>query len=371
VAEQADENARPMRSGAPERPLVSAIIAACDEARFIENTVKSVLSQRVDGFELEVLVVNNGSTDNTPAIVANLAAADSRLKLFDNPGRSTPAAFNTGVRNARGEYICILGAHALYPPEYISVCVAEMRRWGAVACSGKILTVPANSSWQAQVCAWAMAHPFCSSGSSVRTQRVGFADTIPFPVIRRNAVLEVGGYDETLLRNQDNDMNQKLRAGGNKLFLTDKVQCRYYARSSVTELWRWGFGSGRWNAISLKRNPISLRPRHLVPLIFVSSLLSLVAIALVGTAAGSSSTAIVVALSLACLAVGGHLVLGSFVGVQVAVRKKSVRGLCLPVVILGFHLAYGWGTLVGLFASEEASRADMRQRGVQRQSACD
>ena len=134
-----------MRSGAPERPLVSAILAACDEAEFIEAAVKSVLSQRTDGFELEVLVVNNGSTDNTPDIVANLAATDSRLKLFDNPVRSTPAAFNTGIRNARGEYICILGAHARYPPEYISVCVSEMRRWGAVACSGKILTVPANS----------------------------------------------------------------------------------------------------------------------------------------------------------------------------------------------------------------------------------
>ena len=94
-------------------------------------------------------------------------------------------------------------------------------------------------------------------------------------------MLEVGGYDETLLRNQDNDLNQKLRARGHELFLTDEVQCRYYARSTIMELWRWGFGTGRWNAISLKRNPISLRPRHLVPLIFASSIFSLVAIALV------------------------------------------------------------------------------------------
>ena len=360
-----------MRSVAPERPLVSAIIAACNEAEFIEGAVKSVLSQQTDGFELEVLVINNGSTDNTPAIVAHLAATDSRLKLFDNPVRSTPAAFNAGIRDARGEYICILGAHALYPPEYISVCLAEMRRWGALACSGKILTVPANSSLQAQVCAWAMAHSFCSSGSSVRTQKAGFSDTIPFPVIRRSAVLEVGGYDETLLRNQDNDMNQKLRARGHKLLLTDKVQCFYYARSGVMELWRWGFGTGRWNAISLKRNPISLRPRHLVPLIFVSSIMSLLAMVLVGAAAGSSSTAVSVAFTLACMAVGEHLVLGSIAGVRVAMRERSVRGLCLPVVILGFHLAYGWGTLVGLLTSGKVSRIDVRRRGAQRQRACD
>ena len=142
-------------------------------------------------------------------------------------------------------------------------------------CSGKILTVPANDSWQAQVCAWAMGHPFCSSGNSVRTQHEGFVDTIPFPVMRKSALLEVGGYDETLLRNQDNDMNQKLRARGYKLFLTEQVHCLYYARSSLAELWRWGYQSGRWNAISLRRNPISLRPRHFVPLIFVLSILFL------------------------------------------------------------------------------------------------
>ena len=347
----------------PERPLVSVIIAACDEAEFIEGAVKSVLHQRTNRFDLEVLIINNGSTDCTPALVAHLAAEDSRVRSLHNEVKSTPAAFNTGIRNARGEYICILGAHALYPPEYISGCLEEMNRHGAVGCSGKILTVPATSSLQAQICAWAMAHPFCSSGSSVRTQKAGFVDTIPFPVIRRSAALEVGGYDETLLRNQDNDMNQKLRARGYKLFVTNKVQCHYFARSTVWGLWQWGFCTGRWNAISLQKNRISLRPRHMVPLLFVASLLFLTLV-LAGGVAGRSSATTAIAFTLACVALGGHLVLGSIAGVQVSVREKSFKGLCLPIVILGFHLAYGWGTLVGLVTSREGSRLQVRQREV-------
>jgi GT2 family glycosyltransferase len=93
----------------------------------------------------------------------------------------------------------------------------------------------------------------------VRTQHEGFVDTIPFPVMRKAALLEVGGYDEALLRNQDNDMNQKLRAKGHRLVLTEKVHCLYYARSSLAELWRWGYQSGLWNAVSLRRNPASFR----------------------------------------------------------------------------------------------------------------
>ena len=205
----------------PEKPFVSVILATCNEAAFIESTATSLLNQSADSIDLELLVIDNGSTDSTAAIVARLSAADSRVKLLRNSLKSTPAAFNVGLRAAQGEYVAILGAHALYPPQYISTCLKELERNNAVGCSGKILTVPANNSLQAQVCAWATGHPFCSSGNSVRTQHEGFVDTIPFPVMRRSALLEVSGYDETLLRNQDNDMNQKLRARGYKLFLTE------------------------------------------------------------------------------------------------------------------------------------------------------
>ena len=101
-----------MTPAATEKPLVSVILATCNEAAFIENTVMSVLNHSADSFDLELLVIDNGSTDNTAAIVARLAAADSRTKLLRNSVKSTPAAFNLGLRAAQGEYVAILGAHA-------------------------------------------------------------------------------------------------------------------------------------------------------------------------------------------------------------------------------------------------------------------
>jgi glycosyltransferase involved in cell wall biosynthesis len=360
-----------MRHTVPEKPLVSVIIAACNEAAFIENTVKSLLNQSTDCYDLELLVIDNGSTDSTAAIVSCLAAADSQVKLLRNGLKSTPVAFNAGLRAAEGEYVAILGAHALYPHDYVAVCLKELERHNAVGCSGRILTVPANNSLQAQVSAWAMGHPFCSSGNSVRTQREGFVDTIPFPVMCKAALLEVGGYDETLLRNQDNDMNQRLRARGYKLFLTEKVHCLYYARSSLADLWGWGYHSGRWNAVSLRRNPASLRPRHLVPLIFVFSILFLASV-IFGALVGNWLRAIPITLLLGCLALGTHLILGTIAGAQVTVRKRSLRGMCLPFVILVFHLVYGWGTLIGMFAKRaQSSNASITHRGIAQESTGD
>src|SRR5262249_21748408 len=154
-------------------------------------------------------------------------------KLFSNPARNTPAAFNIGLRAAAGQYVCIMGAHADYDPNYISVCLKELLAHDAVGCSGKVVTAPANSSRQARLVAWVLGHPFASSTRSVRTQPEGYVDTVPFPVLYKQALLDAGGYNERFFRNQDNDMNQRLRALGYKLYATHKTTCRYFARPTI------------------------------------------------------------------------------------------------------------------------------------------
>jgi len=115
-----------------------------NERESIEQCLRSVLSQDSNGFELEVLVIDGNSTDGTIELASNIAAGDGRVRLLHNPDRKTPFAFNVGLRAARGEYVCILGAHSVYPPDYISVCLQELQRHGAVGCSGRVMTSPAN-----------------------------------------------------------------------------------------------------------------------------------------------------------------------------------------------------------------------------------
>jgi hypothetical protein len=260
-----------------------------------------------------------------------------------------------------------MGAHASYDPDYIAVCLEELVAHDAVGCSGKIATAPADSSLQARLVAWAASHPFASSARSVRTQPEGYADTVPFPVMRKRALLDVGGYNERLIRNQDNDMNQRLRALGFKLYVTAKTQCRYYPRATVRSFLKHAFLSGLWNARSLRENPASLSLRHFVPLAFVTALLVLAGFAAAGGLAGEYSRA--AALSLGVI-LAGHLGFGVVAGIQIGLREKTAAVLWVAPIILAFHCAYGVGTLRGLFVPSPGSQAGPIQGSAQSSKDC-
>ena len=115
----------------------------------------------------------------------------------------TPHAFNTGLRESTGDYVCILGSHASYDRDYVRVCLEELERTGATGCSGRVILEPAGDSLAAQLSAWTLGSPFASSGRSFRTAPQGFADTIPYPVFRRQPLVELGGYNERLLVAED------------------------------------------------------------------------------------------------------------------------------------------------------------------------
>jgi len=171
--------------------------------------------------------------------------------------------------------------------------------------------------------------------------------------MKKHALIAVGGYDEQLSRNQDNDMNQKLRSRGYRLYLTKKTQCEYFVKATVRSLLQYAFHTGYWNVISFRKNRASMRLRHFVPFVFVVALLC----------ASTAATAMPFALSrhqkwlLApfFLITCSHLLIGLLTGIQVAVREKSLAALALPLVFIGFHISYGLGTLWGVVQNAHAA----------------
>jgi succinoglycan biosynthesis protein ExoA len=359
---QVDSFAGQCNSGVDDSLCVSVIMPVRNESRFIEGALRSLQAQITPDFELEILVVDGMSEDNTREQVSKLAAEDPRIKLLPNPSRHTPAALNIGLHAAAGHYVCIMGAHASYDLDYISVCLQELLAHDAIGCSGKIVTTPADSSRQARLVAWASGHPFASSSRSVRTQPEGYADTVPFPVLRKQALLAVGGYNEGLIRNQDNDMNQRLRAMGCKLYVTAKTECRYYPRRSVRSFLKYAFQSGQWNAVTLRTNPRSLGLRHLVPPAFVTVFLILAAIALEGLSARGTFFRVATFALSAILAT--HLGIGSIAGLHVGLQQRTLTALWLAPLILAFHVSYGLGTLVGVLLPLRATPSIPVQAGT-------
>lgn len=341
----------PAEPQAAKRIQVSVILATYNEARFIERNLASILGQRstspVTGdFDIEVLAVDGMSEDGTRKILERYAAHDQRLRVISNEKRRAPFAFNLGLLHARGEYVCIFGAHSVYRDDYIAVCLGELIVHGAAGCGGRVVTVPAGKALGARLSAWAMSHPFGSSRKSFRTQSEGSVDTVNFPVLRRALVLAAGGYDEELTRNQDNDLNQKLRAHGHTLWCTWKTECLYFPKATLSGLFRYARTNGYWNALSLRKNPASMAIRHFVPLLFVLFLL-VCGLAAAITAFRSLSAALLWLLPVA-VALGLHLCFGAAAALRVAARERSPGALWLPAAFLGFHVSYGFGTLAGL-----------------------
>ncbi len=330
--------------------LVSILMPTYNEGPTIEVVVRSLLDQETHGFELELLIVDGMSDDGTREIIAREFGDDPRVRLVDNPDQFTPQAMNTGLLEARGEYVCIFGAHGLYDRDYIQVCLEELEETSAVGVSGKLETIPANDSLQAQLVAWAISHPFGASGSSVRTQPEGFVDTIPYPVFHKHALLEVGGYNESLVRNQDNDMNERLLKAGYKLYLTHRTTARYFSKSTIMGLLKYAHMTGWGNAISLKVNWRSMKLRHHAPTFFALCILAAPLTAWLGRKSGSRLLKFI-GLMLG-LALPVHLVAGSVAAWEQFTRTNKSAAFLLPPIWLAFHFMYGFGTLHGLLRAE-------------------
>jgi glycosyltransferase involved in cell wall biosynthesis len=333
-------------------PLITIFLPTLNEGHGIERCLDSLLAQDSPNCEIEVLAIDGGSRDNTREILESYAARDSRVRVLTNEKRRTPFAYNIGLREARGEYVCIFGGHCLASHDYFGSCLAELLARDAGSCGGHVITVPASDTVQARLAAWAAGHPFGSSRKSFRTYSEGYVDMVNYGVMRRELPLEVGGYDEELLRNQDNDVNQKLVARGHTMYCTWKTHCLYWPKSTIRGLLHYMYSNGFWNVISLKKNPASMAARHFIPFVFV---MSLVGASLLAIAGGFLPPAFLwMALAPLAAALGLHLAVGSAAALGVAFREKSLVALLLPPVFLGLHLAYGFGSLVGFFAHPES-----------------
>jgi succinoglycan biosynthesis protein ExoA len=329
-----------------QRPIVSVVLATLNEGGYIRKCMTSLLEQETPDFDLEILAVDGLSTDGTREYLERVAAADPRVKVLVNEKKRTPFAFNLGLREAKGEYVCIFGAHAVYQKDYISVCLKALIAKGAGGSGGRVLMEAAGDGLQARLVAETMAHPFGSSRKSFRTQSEGFVDSIGYMVIRKEALIAVGGYSEGLLRNQDNDTNQKLRASGYQLYCTWQTQCFYHTKETIRELLNYAYRNGFWNVISFKENSSSMGARHFIPFFFVLGLLSSLLLAAIGVLSPIPLRVLFVVPFFLILLL--HLSAGTIAALQVSIRRKDLGALLLPFVFFGFHFAYGLGTLVAI-----------------------
>ena len=159
---------------------------------------------------------------------------------------------------------------------------------------------------------------------------------MPFGAFKREVFSKYGGYDERLVRNQDNEMNFRIRKNGGKIYLANDIRLSYYCRDSVSGIASMARKNGMWNIITMKLCPGSMGVRHFIPLAFVASI---VALALLGFAHFSFWLLLLAELAL-------YLFLDILFSIRLSsgVKEFFVILLLFPI----FHITYGIGSLVGI-----------------------
>lgn len=109
-------------------PIVSVVIAAYNAQRWIDQSVASAQSQSLR--DIEIIVVDDGSTDDTPAMVAGMAGRDARIRLIRQSNAGVGAARNAGIRFARGRFIAPLDADDVWEPEKLERQLQRMKERG-------------------------------------------------------------------------------------------------------------------------------------------------------------------------------------------------------------------------------------------------
>jgi len=188
-------------------PVVTVVLPVFNRARIVHRAIGSVLSQTLQDFEL--VVVDDGSRDETPALLAGLS--DPRIRVLTAPKNGGAcAARNRGIAAARGEIVCFLDSDDAYVPEKLATVVETFTDWPETDLLVDSFVCRKSIGPDARI--KTKRNPPDLTGAAFRTalfeRRIAKATTALS--VRREALLEVGGFDESLRRRQDLDLVLRL-----------------------------------------------------------------------------------------------------------------------------------------------------------------
>jgi succinoglycan biosynthesis protein ExoA len=326
-------------------PKVSVIVPCYNEQSTIRLLLEALCAQTFPRADMEVIIADGMSQDGTRDAIAAFQRdfPELEVRLVDNTLRTIPSGLNRALEAAQGGIIVRLDAHSKPYPDYVEKCVeAHEAGWGDNV-GGVWEIQPGAPTWRARSIAVAASHPFGVGDAMYRlAASASEVDTVPFGSYRRTLIERIGGYDESLLTNEDYEFNARIRRSNGQVWLDPSIRSVYFARSTYGELIRqyWRYGYWKWRM--LRNYPGTLRWRQALPPLFV---LSLVGLALVS-----------IFLPLARWLLAGEFILYLSVlllaGLHAAIKHRKPFLLPgLPMAVTAMHVSWGSGFLWSMLTS--------------------
>ena len=307
-------------------PDLSVILPVLNEANHLAAAVNAILAQNYQG-KFEVILAIGPSSDATHQVATDLAHADSRVIVVDNPTGKTAAGLNIALAKSKAPIIVRVDGHAEIPNNYFSIAVELLRKTGAVNVGG-LMGAVGKTKFEKSV-ARAMRSPLGVGAAKFHTGGgAGEVDTVYLGCFLREALMEIGGFDERFIRAQDWELNFRLRERGGKIYFDPRLEVTYRPRPNLAALAKQYFEYGRWRRVVSRKHAGTINYRYLAP-----------PFALLGTIASLISGLVISPFLFipAGIYAGFTLVAGMLLG------KGLVEKITLPAVLFTMQMAWGAG----------------------------
>jgi len=309
-----------------------------NEHGFVDTFLDALAAQRLPAdWNVEWLIADGGSDDGTRERLEARARGEARLVVIDNPRRIVSAGLNACLARASGEVLARLDVHTTYAEDYLAQCIAALERSGADNVGGPWIAVGDGPTQRAIAAAFQSSWVVGGARSRDRGYE-GTADTVYLGCWPRRSFERFGGFDESLVRNQDDEHNLRIVRGGGRVWQSAAIRSTYRPRGSVVQLFSQQRQYGYWRSMVLRKHGTPGSWRQLVPAAFIAALaLLLLASPWLGP---MPLTLLLGAYALYLAATSA--VLAAHAGWPLMWR--------LPCIIGAFHFGYGIGTWQGLTA---------------------
>jgi succinoglycan biosynthesis protein ExoA len=319
---------------------ILVVIPTLNEARGIQAVIHRLLEDLPSDANVNMVVMDGGSTDGTVQIVEKIAVHEPRLQVHPNPKRIQSAAINLAVRSfGRNAQVLIrCDAHNVYPIGFIRQLVDSLQSSGADA-----VVVPMDSTGDncvQRAVAWVSDTPVGSGGSAHRGGRKsGFIDHGHHAAFRMASFTRAGGYDESFSHNEDAELDCRQRALGSRIYLDADIRLGYHPRGTLRGLWRQYFGYGKGRSRTVRKHPGTIRVRQFA----------------VPAHLGLSVLALLVAPWFPYLLLWPALYCSVLiaVSVQLTIRHRSSCGLLAGPAAAVMHTAWASGFWLGMLTVRE------------------
>ena len=303
---------------------VSIIIPAYNAESTIQECLQSVTIIKWSG-ELEVILVNDGSTDRT----AEIAASFSGVNTINVPHRGAAGATNLGIKAAHNDIVVLVDADVVLEKDWLEKIIPVFADPSVAAAGGSVVT--ANKSIIGKIAGYDVELRLSKAPTDI--DHLPTANT----AYRRQILLEVGLLNEEMKAGYDADLSRRLKAAGYRLILKKDTRCRHYWKDNLKDYLRQQYNYAYYRMILARKFGKAYDqitgPGMILQLPFT---ILVVLFAIFGS----------LVFSWAPLALFLMLIIHLPETFSLLYRRKDIRVLLLPLVFTIRNLCWVWATTV-------------------------